>query len=275
MRKLIYIPIVHTTADMGSQAKALERAHVQRHGRAEWARTRRLIDEVWEGLRKRLLALDLDYRTMRIYQDGLPVCGRELDIVREVAQAGSRNYALILELLDRGAVVEGTESPDLLREEYERIRSAIPIRPSAGLRTPSERRTVPRGRMQTGLPAEGPVCVAPACAVPGTADRDATGRSAQTGELDTKAESRKAGPPDQARDECASESERMLRERDEFIARRIDESLKEGEVGILFIGLMHRVDRFLPADIEVQYLIHRLPFHITAGEPGQRRGHDG
>jgi hypothetical protein len=211
MRRLIYVPIVHTTADMGSQAEALERAHVQRHGRGEWARSRRLIDEVWEGLRKRLLALDLDYRTMRIYQDGLPVCGRELDIVREVAQGGSRNYALILELLERGAMLEGTESPGLLRQEYERVRCAL-TKESAPTRT---------------------------------------------GEL------------------RARESERILHQRDEFIARRVDESLKEGEVGILFIGLMHRVDRFLPADIEVQYLIHRLPFHITAGEPGQRRGHDG
>lgn len=231
MRRLIYVPIVHTTADMGSQAEALEREHVRRHGRGEWSRTRRLIDEVWEGLRKRLLALDLDYRTVRIYQDGLPVCGRELDIVREVAQAGSRNYALILELLERGAMLEGTESPDLLREEYERIQLAIP------------KESVPRGWMQTG-------------------------------ELDPTAESRKAGPPDQAREECASESERLLCERDEFIARRIDESLKEGEMGILFIGLMHRVDRFLPRDVEVQYLIHRLPFHIPPGDPGQRRSHD-
>ncbi|MBI2000308.1 MAG: hypothetical protein HYS69_03795, partial [candidate division NC10 bacterium] len=189
MRRLIYVPIVHTAADMGSQAEALEREHVRRHGRGEWARTRRLIDEVWEGLRTRLLALNLDYRRVRIYQDGLPVCGRELDIVREVAQGGSRNYALILELLSRGAVVEGTESPGLLREEYERIRSAIP-----------------------------------------------------------------AG---QAREEDAGEGERLLRQRDEFIGRRIDETLKEGEVGILFIGLMHRVDRFLAPDIEVQYLIHR------------------
>jgi len=211
MRKLIYAPIVHTTADMGSQAEALEREHVRRHGRGEWARTRRLVEEVWEGLRTHIFALDLEYRRVRIYQDGLPVCGRELDIVREVAQGGSRNYALILELLERGAVVEGTESPDLLRQEYEHIRSAL-TKESAPTRT---------------------------------------------GELP------------------ASESERLLRERDEFIGRRIGESLKEGEVGILFIGLMHRVDRFLPADIEVQYLIHRLPFHIPPGEPGQRRGHDG
>ena len=251
MRKLIYVPIVHTAADMGSQAEALEREHVRRHGRGEWARTRRLIDEVWDGLRTRLLALDLDYRRVRIYQDGLPVCGRELDIVREVARGGSRNYALILELLDRGTEVEGTESPGLLREEYERIRSAIPKESaprSAGLRTPSE------GRMRTGLPAEG---------------------SAQAGESDAKAESRKAGPPDQAREEYAREGERLLRQRDEFIGRRIDETLKEGEVGILFIGLMHRVDRFLAPDIEVQYLIHRLPFQIPPGDPGPRTRHGG
>lgn len=207
MRRLIYVPIVHTAADMGSQAEALEREHVRRHGRGEWARTRRLIDEVWEGLRTRLLALNLDYRRVRIYQDGLPVCGRELDIVREVAQGGSRNYALILELLSRGAVVEGTESPGLLREEYERIRSAIP-----------------------------------------------------------------AG---QAREEDAGEGERLLRQRDEFVGRRVGETLKDGEVGILFIGLMHRVDQFLPPDIEVQYLIHRLPFQILPSDPGPRRRHGG
>lgn len=207
MRRLIYVPIVHTAADMGSQAEALEREHVRRHGRGEWARTRRLVDEVWEGLRTRLLAMNLDYGRVRIYQDGLPLCGREPDIVREVAQGGSRNYALILELLERGGVVEGTESPGLLREEYERIRSAIP-----------------------------------------------------------------AG---QAREEDAGEGERLLRQRDGFIGRRINETLKEGEVGILFIGLMHRVDRYLPPDVEIQYLIHRLPFEIPSGDPGPRRRHGG
>ncbi|MEK7220546.1 MAG: hypothetical protein AAB253_05060, partial [candidate division NC10 bacterium] len=69
--------------------------------------------------------------------------------------------------------------------------------------------------------------------------------------------------------------ERLLRQRDEFIGRRIDETLKEGEVGILFIGLMHRVDRFLAPDIEVQYLIHRLPFQIPPGDPGPRTRHGG
>ncbi len=232
MRRLIYVPIIHTAADFGTQAAVLEREHVRRHGRGEWARTRRLIDEVWEGLRTRLLALGLDYRRVRIYQDGLPVCGRELAIVREVAQQGSRNYALILELLERGAAVEGTENPFLIRQEYERIQGAV-----ATASLPHER--------------------------------------TRTGESGAKSGSATAGPPDRAADEYAREGEQILRHRDEFIGRRIDESLKEGEVGILFIGLLHRVDRCLPPDVEVQYLIHRLPFHVPPGGPGQSSGHDG
>jgi hypothetical protein len=214
MRRVIYIPIVHTPADMGSQAGAIEREHIRRHGQGEWARTRRLVEEVWDGLRKRFLALDLDYRRVRIYQDGLPVCGREMDIVREVAQGGSRNYALILELLERGAILEGTESPELLREEYERIQRVV------------QEVSGPQGQVRTGRAAE------------------------------------------QGRETDARESERILIQRDAFIGRRIEESLKEGEVGVLFIGLMHRADRCLPPDVEVQYLIHRLPFE---GIPGRRR----
>ncbi|MEK6716957.1 MAG: hypothetical protein AABZ16_05660, partial [candidate division NC10 bacterium] len=86
---------------------------------------------------------------------------------------------------------------------------------------------------------------------------------------------RSAIPAGQAREDYAREGERLLRERDEFIGRMIRETLKDGEVGILFIGLMHRVDGFLPPDIEVQYLIHRLPFHISPGGPGRRSGHGG
>lgn len=43
----------------------------------------------------------------------------------------------------------------------------------------------------------------------------------------------------------------LLRARDIFIARRIDETLKEGELGLLFIGALHRVAEYLPPDIEV------------------------
>jgi hypothetical protein len=44
---------------------------------------------------------------------------------------------------------------------------------------------------------------------------------------------------------------RLLKERDKFIANRIDETLREGETGILFIGAYHDVIPKLPWEIEI------------------------
>jgi hypothetical protein len=52
----------------------------------------------------------------------------------------------------------------------------------------------------------------------------------------------------------------LLQRRDQFIAGRISATLGAGETGILFIGLIHRVDESLPEDIEVVPLISLLPF---------------
>ena len=46
----------------------------------------------------------------------------------------------------------------------------------------------------------------------------------------------------------------LLKERDLHIAKNIDRSLKEGDLGILFIGATHRVEENLPKDIEVERL---------------------
>ncbi len=47
---------------------------------------------------------------------------------------------------------------------------------------------------------------------------------------------------------------RLLRERDVFIARTIDATLKEGEVGILFLGAEHQASARLAPDIAVEPL---------------------
>jgi len=44
---------------------------------------------------------------------------------------------------------------------------------------------------------------------------------------------------------------RLLRQRDDYIARRIKETLHEGETGVLFIGASHDVLSKLPQDIEI------------------------
>ena len=43
----------------------------------------------------------------------------------------------------------------------------------------------------------------------------------------------------------------LLRQRDEYIAQRIDQGLQEGETGILFIGAYHNVKARLARDIKI------------------------
>lgn len=197
MRQLIYVPIIHTMVDMGSKSEALKQEYLRRFGVARWERSRQVIDEAWEGIRAKLLALTLPWERVRIYQDGLPVSGRELEIAQDVAAQGSKNYQLVIELVLRGARLMGTESPELLTREYAHIKRI------ADAKTDAEREEAMRS--------------------------------------------------------YAAESSEILKERDAFIAQRIAETLEEGEVGLLFLGMMHEVDRLLPEAIQVEFLIDRLP----------------
>ncbi|MBU4121499.1 MAG: hypothetical protein KKA48_08105, partial [Proteobacteria bacterium] len=61
----------------------------------------------------------------RIYQDGLPICGKELDIVTELAKKGSPNHQILVRLMEKGATVMGTESAELLIEEYHLIKRIL------------------------------------------------------------------------------------------------------------------------------------------------------
>ena len=62
----------------------------------------------------------------------------------------------------------------------------------------------------------------------------------------------------------------LLNRRDAFIAKRIDETLRAGEKGILFIGAFHKIKNRLPESIQVREIkntdkVRRyqrlLPFH--------------
>lgn len=122
-RRLISIPIIHSQADLGSAAGSLEKAYVRAHGRQAWSIHRRKVDEFWRRLGPRLEGMGLRWDKVRIYQDGLPVCGKEHDLVERIARQGSVNHRLILDLLERGAMLEGTEDPKLLLEEHRSIQA--------------------------------------------------------------------------------------------------------------------------------------------------------
>jgi hypothetical protein len=69
---------------------------------------------------------------------------------------------------------------------------------------------------------------------------------------------------------------KLLRQRDDFIARRIGESLSDGETGILFIGASHDILRRLPDNIQVTQVkdVAKVrEYHETLAKPkkhGQR-----
>jgi hypothetical protein len=124
-KRLIWIPIIHTPEDLGSLKEPVRRLHVKRTGRAQWQRRQLTIENMWTNIEREIEQLDLDYARLRLYQDGLACCGREEEIVRELAGIGSRNHQLLLKLMARGARIMGTESPELLLEEYELSRHAV------------------------------------------------------------------------------------------------------------------------------------------------------
>jgi len=197
-RTLIYLPIVHTQADLGSLGESVKRAAVKKSGTAAWRRKAQAIDKLWTGIEQVIDALQLDYARVRLYQDGLPVCGREVEIVRDLARRGSRNHQLLARLMARGATLMGTESSDLLVQEYQLARKAL----AGG--------------------ASGPASPA-----------------------------RKPGESDAV--------DAVLESRNRYIAARINATLRPGETGILFLGMLHSLKGRLDPDIQVIYPLKPPP----------------
>lgn len=173
---------------MGALGTSVKAAYIKKMGLLAWKRKRELIERFWTDLEKAIFDVHLPYPKTKIYQDGLPISDpeQELKVVKKLADDGSRNHKLVQKLIDKGATLVGTESPELLMEEYHLAMSAL---------GPSEL-------------SEGS-------------------------------------------DEQRAQAAYILRKRDEFIAKRIDQTLQQGEVGILFIGLLHNIVPLLNSDIQV------------------------
>lgn len=121
MRRLIWVPILHTAADLGSAAAMT----AERHGQDQWRKLQQRLDRGWDTVERKIRALALDLRRTRIYQDGLPVTGGPvLQVVTDLAQRGSRNHQLILTLVAAGAALEPTEDLELLRAELQLLQDA-------------------------------------------------------------------------------------------------------------------------------------------------------
>ncbi len=188
---------------MGSLAEAMAAAIIDRFGRRHWEQYVTLLDGYWKTVRAEMEGLCLDYSQVDLFQDGLPVCGKELELTQKAAAAGSENHQLLLDLVARGASLMGTEDPALLLEEYRNVKAAL----------------------------EHP--------------QDATAST--------------AGAP------ARPQYKETLVKRDQYMAKRIDASLRPGRIAVLFLGMMHKVDALLPADI----VSTRLAWHdLQRGRKG-------
>jgi hypothetical protein len=179
---------------MGALGESIQRLKLKRLGRRGWERNVSAVDKLWARIEQAVESLVLPCERVRVYQDGLPVCGREVEIVTELAKARSRNHQLLLRLSERGATIMGTESSELLVEEYQLVKGVF-----------------------------------------------ASGESeiAKRGEAYQKAL-----------------KDSLLKRRDQYIARRINDTLRTGETGLIFLGMLHSLGPWLDKDIRVVYPIH-------------------
>ena len=123
MRSLVHVAVIHSPEDLGSWAASAEERYRLRFGAEKWGEHLDWIGRLWGLIESEVDPLAVASRRVKVYQDGLPVCSRELDIARTVAAQGSPNYRLIVRLVDRGAELVGTEDPALLLEELRLLRA--------------------------------------------------------------------------------------------------------------------------------------------------------
>lgn len=193
MRKLIYVPIIHMSADMGSIAKQLDKRGIAGFGEEFWKGHRETISGFWDVISDYFDYIDMDTRNrkkMKIYQDGM-IAEREVAqrIVEEGIKSGSKNYELVLRLLKRGAVLVKTEEFKMVKEELDRLLAITKAKStSKKLFAFIKYRLI---------------------------------------------------------------KNRLLSKRDEFISRRIGETLNQDETGILFLGAYHNIKKRLPKDIQI------------------------
>jgi len=120
MRTLLYVPILHTSADLGSLSKEVTERGIARLGEEVWAQHRETVAGFWRSVREFFDGVDAT--GMKLYQDGMVTDGEiGRRIVEDTAKAGSPNYQLVQQLLDRGASLVKTEDFGLVKQEYDRL----------------------------------------------------------------------------------------------------------------------------------------------------------
>ena len=120
MRELLYMPVIHESADMGSAAFMLNRLKSLSASKGIWRRHQEVVKIFWDNISS--YTHHLAPSRLDIFQDGLAAEGElGYKIIEEGALNGSRNHQIVLDLIKRGGKIRKTEDISLLKQEYDRI----------------------------------------------------------------------------------------------------------------------------------------------------------
>jgi hypothetical protein len=117
MRRLIYVPIIHSDPDLGMLAEGIEERTKVVVGSYSWQKHKEVVRLYWQEITKFWQGKKVS--GFKIFQDGMPADGAIGEsTVKSLAEKGSINYQIVQQLLENGAILEKTEDPELLKEEY-------------------------------------------------------------------------------------------------------------------------------------------------------------
>lgn len=120
MKRLIYVPVIHTSNDLGSISGAVTKRGINDLGEEIWMEHQKTVEGLWEAISNYFDAQDVT--GTKIYQDGMVAEGKIGEkIVEEGVQQGSKNYQLISRLLNRGAILVKTEDFPLVKQERDHL----------------------------------------------------------------------------------------------------------------------------------------------------------
>jgi len=124
MRKLIYVPIIHTDPDLGRLAEGIIEQTKEVVGIKNWQKHKGIVNRYWREIAN--YWQDKRVSGFKIFQDGMlanGVVGKR--IVKELADKGSVNHKIVEQLMKKGAELVKTEDSGLLKEEYFLTRELI------------------------------------------------------------------------------------------------------------------------------------------------------
>jgi hypothetical protein len=126
MKTLIYVPIIHSSADMGSLGEGLKNKSISELGETLWQKHTDTVNGYWDAIESYFKNLEISVKWLKIFQDGMFADGEmALQIIREGVKSGSKNSIIVSDLISHGARLTRTEDIDLVMAEYEGIQSIL------------------------------------------------------------------------------------------------------------------------------------------------------